>query len=193
MEIFLAAGGFLLGVIATVFSDAIAAWLARVIPIGFTRRLTAMAANPRLYLRTLRDTPERRIKLLIEQLFRAWEKKDLETYLSCWADNAIRIVGTNANVEETKVQIGEKFSASCQRYSDIEVDSLVLERVDLSPRCGDSAIAEVRYRFCLTRARDALPVLEDAREVYSMRRHEGVWRIASNIDHFFVVGERIGN
>lgn len=192
MEILLAIGGFLLGVLATVFSDAIASWLAGVAPIGFTRWLSAIAANPRLYFRTRRNTPERRIKILIEQLFRAWEKKDLETYLSCWADDAVRIVGTNANVEETKVQIGEKFSASCQRYSDIKVESLILERVDLSPQCN-SAIVEARYRFCLTRTRDGLPVLEDAKEVYAIRRHEGVWRIASNIDHFFVVGERLAS
>lgn len=192
MDIVIAIGGFLFGVIATLFSDAMASWLARIVPMKFTRWLSAVAANPRLYLRTRRDTPERQINELVIRLFRAWERKDLETYLSCWAEDAVRIVGSNANLEETKSQLREKFLASCQRYAEIKVDSLVLERVALSP-CSDSAIVEARYRFSLTRSRDGLPVLEDAREVYAMRLHEGAWRITSNIDHFFVVGEQVAS
>lgn len=187
-KILVAIGGFIAGVIATLFSDAIASWLARLFPIKFTRWLSAVAANPKLYLRTRQNTPERKIKELLDTLFHAWEQKDLNGYLACWADDAIRIVGLSSNREENKAQIREKFIASCERYSKIRVESFVLERIDLLPQ-SDSAVAEVRYRFHLTRARDTLPVLEDAKEVYALRKVEGAWTITSNIDHFFVIGE----
>lgn len=192
MEIILALSAFVFGVIATVFSDAIASWIVRIISMRFTRWLSAVAANPVLHLRAQRNTPEREIKLIINQLFRAWEEKDLDAYLACWSKDAIRIFGPQGAIEETKEQICEKFIQSCRRYTNIRVESIVLERITLSPK-SDSAIVELRYRFSLVRSRDGLPVLEDAKEVYGMRRQDGLWHINSNIDHFYTVGEHVAS
>lgn len=192
MDVISVIGGFIAGIVATVFSDAIAAWLARAVPMRFTRWLDTVAANPRLYFQTKLDTPERRIKELVEDLFDAWSSKDLEKYLACWADDAVRVVGPQATVEESKEQIREKFFASCERYAVIRVEYVAFESILMSPQ-ANTAVAQVRYRFVLTRRKDGLPIVEDARELYSLRLQNGTWQIASNIDHFFVVGEHVAS
>jgi uncharacterized protein (TIGR02246 family) len=188
MAILIAIGGFALGVLSTLFSNAIISWVERRVPIRITRWLNAFAANPALYIRVTRDTPERRIKEVIVRLFSAWEQQNLEHYLSCWTDDAIRVVSVNSYIEESLAEIRAKFLSSCQRYSQIKVESFVLEHVRIST-LGDAAIVQARYRLHLTRRRDGLPILEDATEVYALRRKEDAWKVTGNMDHFSVLGD----
>ena len=185
--------GFLFGSVLTgIFSDAIAGWLLRAAPLRYKRQLGAVAGNPRLYFRLLRETEERKIFTLLTTLFKAWESKDLAGYSSCWAENAVRIVGVQSQEEENKQQITHKFEASCAKYAEIRVESLTLESITLGPT-SDTAVAMVRYRFHLVRSRDQLPIVEDTREVYSLRLLDGAWVVASNIDHFYEIGEGVAS
>lgn len=193
MDVISAVGGFLVGgVLATVFSDAIAAWLVRLMPIRESRRLGAIADNPRLYLRLLRDTEERKIGATIGWLFKAWEQQDQAAYAACWADDAVRMVGVQTQIEERKDDIIAKFRKSCGRYAHITVASLVFQSISLAPD-EQGAIAHVRYRFQLERLGDHLPIVEDAREVYSLRRTDRGWLVTANIDHFYEIGDAVAS
>jgi Domain of unknown function (DUF4440) len=178
--------GFLLGVMASLLASFAYAYITNAVPLHRQRPVLAALRNPQLYYRLRRDTAERRVKQRIEALFAAWRRKQLADYLACWTGDAVRIIGTESNVKEDKAMIGAKFSASCKRYSAIEVSSVVFESIRIGPRPG-MAMAEVSYRFVLTRAEDALPVVEDAHEVYALREQEGSWIVASNIDHFYEI------
>ncbi len=74
-----------------------------------------------------------------------------------------------------------------EKYSTIKVDALVSDEIAIGPRPG-TAVATVHYRFRLLRSEDGLPVIEDAQEVYSIRKANDGWLIASNIDHFYEIG-----
>jgi len=188
MDIFGLLIAFIFGVVCQMFSDVIAKWFFRIAPIQLTRWFYVFSINPRLYFKTLRNTPERNIKQLIEKLFHAWETKDHNLYLSCWLEDATRIVGDISNAEERKSQIRRKFLDSCQRYSKIHVESLIFERINILEQ-GDGAIVEVRYRFNLIRAKDQLPIIEDAKEIYSVLRRDDAWMIKANYDHFLIIGD----
>jgi Domain of unknown function (DUF4440) len=174
--------GFILGIIASLLASFTYASL----PPHRQRPILAFLRNPRLFIRLRCATEERRVKSRIDALFSAWARKDLPAYLSCWAEDAVRIIGTESNVKEDKSLIGAKFSAAGTRYFEIGVSSVVFDSITIGPRPG-TAVAEVSYRFVLTRTEDLLPVVEDSREVYALRVVQGEWLIASNIDHFYEI------
>jgi ketosteroid isomerase-like protein len=186
MELFF---GFLLGILASVIASFLFIYLSALIQPEQHRPIIALLRNPVLALRLVRDTNERSVKQRIETLFDAWERKDSQTYLSCWADDAVRLIGAASSQAETKDSIATKFHVSCERYSDIHVSCPVMEDIKIAPS-EDVALAQVYYRFDLTRAQDSLPVVEASLEVYKLRRVKDDWLIAANIDYFSPVGPR---
>jgi hypothetical protein len=104
-------------------------------------------------------------------------------YLSCWADDCVRIQGLDANVRESKPQIEAKFRSSASKYEIITVPVLIIEDIRVGPD-RNTATADVYYRFELVRSDDQLPTIELSREVYSFRNLQGNWKVAANIDHF---------
>lgn len=175
--------GFILGVLASI----LASFVVSTIPPERQRWLTALMRNPSLLFRLKRAGPEREIRDLLQKLFRAWESKNLSEYLDCWAEDCIRLTGPTSSNKEDKAAIRAKFEDSCRRHSQIRVTALILKDVRLVPM-GDRAIAEVFYRFALTRTEDSLPIHETADEVYSLHKEEARWLITANIDHYHEVG-----
>jgi ketosteroid isomerase-like protein len=186
MELFL---GFLLGILASMIASFLFVYLSALITPEQHKPIVAFLRNPALAIRLLRDTNERRVKKRIEALFHAWETKDSQAYLSCWANDAVRLIGAVFGTTERKDSIAAKFHASCERYSDIRVSCLVIEDIKIAPP-GDVAMAQVYYRFDLTRAQDSLPVVEASLEMYKLQRLNDNWLIAANIDYFSPVGPR---
>ncbi|MEK6739289.1 MAG: hypothetical protein AABY74_11565, partial [Planctomycetota bacterium] len=93
MDLFL---GFLLGCIASM----LATIFVNAIPAYRQRPVLSLLRNPRLFVQLRRDTEQKRIKTLIDSLFKAWEEKNLEKYMACWASDAVRVVGpTNTVVD----------------------------------------------------------------------------------------------
>ena len=175
--------GFILGLFASVIASFIFTWFWEVFPLDRQRRIITFFRNPLLSFRLFRNTEERRIKNVLQTLFRSWCDKDKEKYLSCWADDCIRIMGSDSLVKEDKNAIAAKFSWSCQKYNEITVPVFVVEDIRLS-QDSQSARAEVYYKFKLTKAEDSLPVIEPAREFYALRKRDDKWVIISNVDHF---------
>ncbi len=172
--------GFVLGCIAsmlaTIFLNAIPAY--RQWPI------LALLRNPRLFVQLRCNTEQRKIRVLINRLFRAWGEKDSQKYLSCWATDAVRVIGPTNTVEDRLPEIKSGFAHSCSRYHTIRVLSVVIEDIDIQESRPNEAVVKVHYRFQLVREPDLLPVCEEATELYVLRHteHEG-WKIASNLDH----------
>ncbi len=88
--------GFISGVLASVIASFLFRWFEIDVPLVKQKRMMAFFRNPALYLRLKLNTDERRIKQLVERLFFAWEMKDLNAYSSCWADDAVKIVGSES-------------------------------------------------------------------------------------------------
>lgn len=177
MEIFL---GFVFGCVASM----LATLILNAIPAYRQRPILSLLRNPVLFLQLHRNTEQRRIKALIDSLFKAWEEKDLKKYMACWASDAVRVVGPANTIVDHLPDIEEGFKKSANRYSAIRVLSAHIEDIKIRETTPDEAVVEARYRFHLTRAADLLPLYEEATEFYVLRRtkHEG-WRIASNLDH----------
>ena len=183
--------GFILGVVSSAIASFLFRWYEMDVPIVKQKRMIVFCRNPALYIKLRLNTEERRIKQVIERLFNAWENKDLYAYASCWADDAVRIIGVTSTQEEDKSEILEKFRSSCQKYSVIRVTALIYDDISIGPRQGTSFV-KVHYRFELVRAKDGLPVVEESQEVYSLRLRDTSWQIATNIDHFYEIGPRDG-
>jgi len=177
MEIFL---GFVLGCIASM----LATIFLNAIPSYRQHLLLSLLRNPRLFVQLHRDTEQRRIKTLIDSLFRAWEEKNLQKYIACWAGDAVRVVGPTNIVVDHLPDIEEGFKKSVARYRTIRVLSVVIEDIDIRATNPNEAVVEAHYRFQLTRESDLLPIHEEATEFYVLRRtdHQG-WQIVSNLDH----------
>ncbi len=177
MELFI---GFVLGIIASI----LATILLNVIPTYRQWPILSLFRNPRFFIQLRRDTSHRRIKDVIESIFQAWEEKDLDKYIECWAPDAVRVVGPTNSVTEGLPEIEESFRQSIARYRAIRVMAVVVENIDIRESTPNEAIAEVHYRFRLIRHADSLPIHEEATEFYVFRRvAENRWQIASNLDH----------
>jgi uncharacterized protein (TIGR02246 family) len=175
--------GFILGIVTSVIASFLFSWFTVVIPQDRQRKFVSVLRNPRLSLRVLRDTEERKVKDRIQTIFKAWCEKDSATYLSCWADDCVRVIGTNSTIKENKEAIAAKFAQSCEKYSEITVPIFIVENIRVS-HDSLSARAEAFYKFVLTRAEDSLPVIESSKEFYSLRKENGEWLIVSNGDYF---------
>jgi len=172
--------GFVLGVIASI----LATIFLNAIPMYRQRPILSLLRNPRLFIQIHRDSPQKRIKELIESLFQAWEEKDLNKYIKCWTNDAVRVIGPTNSVTEGLQEIEEGFRQSIARYRVIRVMAVIVENIDIRESTPNEAVAEVHYRFQLIRDADSLPIHEEATEFYVFRRvSENGWKIASNIDH----------
>lgn len=181
--------GFISGVLASVIASFLFRWFEIDVPLVKQKRMMAFLRTPALFIRLRLNTDERRIKELIERLFLAWEMKDLNAYSSCWAADAVRVVGPESPIKEDKPQIIEKFQSSCQKYSVIKVHALVFDDISIGPRQG-MATAKVHYRFEFIRESDGIPMFEDSQEIYSLKFRNDLWQIFSNLDHFYEIGSR---
>ena len=179
--------GFALGIVASVIASFVFLWLTA----SSQRPFLVALRTPRLRVRLLRQTPEREIADVIRRLFRSWGEKDSNSYLACWSEDCIRLQGSMSDAGQSKAEIAAKFKSSCERYASISVRALAIEDIHVAPD-GSKAVAHVSYRFELVRSRDALPIVEESREVYSLRRSDGVWQITANIDHFATIGPSQG-
>ena len=180
--------GFVLGVVTSVLASFVFTWLTALFPFERQRWIVAFMRHPFLQLKFRFRTDERKIRNRIRILFRSWRDKDLETYLSCWAEDCVRVMGSTSTVKEDKAAIAEKFSESCAKYFEISTPVVSIESVRISPD-STNAVAEVYYRFELIRAEDSLPAIECSKEFYSLRKQDNEWLIVSNIDWFSEVGK----
>jgi len=177
MELFI---GFVLGVIASI----LATIFLNAIPTHRQWPILSLLRNPRLFIQIHRDSPQRRIKELIDSLFQAWEEKDLNKYIKCWANDAVRVIGPTNAVTEGLQEIEDGFRQSISRYKAIRVMAAVVENINIRESTPNEAVAEVHYRFQFIRDADSLPIHEEATEFYVFRRvGENGWQIASNLDH----------
>jgi len=119
MELFI---GFLIGIVASIIASFAFKAFESALPLSKQKRLFGFLKNPSLFMR-IRFNTEEKIKELIVKLFNAWETKDPEEYLSCWSDDAIRVVGTNSPIKENKKTIKTKFMDAIEKYSTIKVDA----------------------------------------------------------------------
>jgi hypothetical protein len=175
--------GFVLGVVSSVLASFLFSWVTAIFPFERQRWFIAFLRNPMLKARIAFRAEDRKIRDRIHRVFCAWRDKDLESYLSCWAEDCIRIIGSSSTVKEDKLAIAEKFKRSCEEYREISTPIVVIDNIKISPD-GCNAVAEVYYRFELTRIDDSLPAVESSREFYSLRLSDGDWIIFSNIDYF---------
>lgn len=183
MDLFL---GFVIGFIASI----LATICLNAIPGHRQRPILSLLRNPKLFIQLHRKTSHRRIKELIKSLFQAWEEKDLNKYIACWAPDAVRVVGPTNSVTDGLPEIEEGFRQSIARYRTIRVLAVVVEDIDIRESTPNEAVAEVHYRFQLIRNADSLPIQEEATEFYVLRRvGEDGWQIASNLDHSKVVSK----
>ena len=145
MDLFL---GFLLGCIASM----LATIFVNAIPAYRQRPVLSLLRNPRLFVQLRRDTEQKRIKTLIDSLFKAWEEKNLEKYMACWASDAVRVVGPTNTVVDHLPEIEEGFKKSIARYRTIRVLSVVLEDIDIRATTPNEAVVEaliITHNFCL--------------------------------------------
>ena len=177
MSLFL---GFVLGVIASVIASVVIS----AIPPHKQRKVIAVLRNPWLNFQLLRSTPHQEIKAVLCKLFNAWEKKDLDSYLSCWSTDAVRVVGPMSQRQDGFEDLRVTFSAAIGKYKTITVSSVIFEKIEFEASRPADASAMLHYRFDLVRASDGLPVSEEATEFYALRKsEEDGWQIASNLDH----------
>jgi len=171
--------GFVLGILASVIASFLFAWLSASRQRPLLRKLRHPLRHWKIYHRS----PEREIAVRIRELFSAWEKRSINAYLTCWTDDCVRIQGSGSNVTEGKSEIEAKFRNSVAKYEIIKVPILLVEDVAVMGD-GETATADVYYRFELIRTVDRLPTIEESREVYSLRKVDAEWKISANIDHF---------
>lgn len=177
MELFV---GFILGVVASM----IASILLNSIPSYRQRTLSTLLKNPRLFCKLYYNNHHKKINELFYNLYKSWEEKDLDKYISCWSSNAVRLIGTNNNIVDGLIEIKDAFIKSIARYRDIKVMSYVIEEIDIRKSEPIEATVEIHYRFQLIRMNDLLPVFEEATEYYILiQKKDGYWKIASNMDH----------
>lgn len=182
--------GFILGVVASVIASFLFTWLTAIFPFERQRWIVAFIRAPILHVKLNFRTDEREIRDRIRTLFRAWRDKDMETYLSCWSEDCVRVVGSTSTVKEDKAAIADKFRGSCAKYVEISTPVVAVENVRISPD-STNAVAEVYYRFELIRVEDSLPAVECSKEFYSLRKLDDHWVIVSNIDWFSEVGNAV--
>jgi hypothetical protein len=175
--------GFIFGVVASLIASYIFTWLTPLLSLKQQKQIKVYISKPLLFVRLLRHTDERRIKDRIVALFEAWTTKSPDDYLSCWADNAVRLPGPSSEDNENKEMIERKFRASCQKYSVIKVSRLVIENIIIDAD-KITARANVYYRFDLTRADHPLTFSDESREAYILKKTGGVWSITANIDYY---------
>jgi hypothetical protein len=175
--------GFVLGVAGSLAASFLFVWF---MPQVYQRAVAALIRNPRLHIPLLADSPMKQVQARIRMLFRAWEKNDADLYASCWTSDAIRVVGPQSTTTQDLTGIAESFRLSQERYESITASQVIFERIATGPRDG-VAICEVYYRFALVRRIDHLPIVEESRDLYSLRRIGDGWFIASNIDHFYEI------
>ena len=126
-------------------------------------------------------------KLKVSQVLggwqKAWQGRDLETYMSIYADKAqiMRIVvrgGKEYPTKLTKAQLREKMKRLNRRYSKIEV---IISNVQIN---GDSAVADVGFlqEFKGTPASGSQPAYSDygtKKLILMVDPTDGLWRIYS--------------
>lgn len=179
--------GFILGVVASLIASFVFTWITAIFPFERQRWIITLLRNPFLLFKLMFRTKEQEVRNRIRVLFQAWCTKDVDRYLKCWADDCVRVMGSDSTVREDKAAIREKFNRSCAKYLEISTPVVAFENIRISPN-SQNAIAEVYYRFELTRAEDLLPTVEVSKEFYSLRKEGNEWVIASNIDYFTDIG-----
>ncbi len=100
---------FVLGILTSIISSYIFLWLTERIPLERQRLLLRYVRRPRLSLRLLRKSEERRAADTIRRLFAGWCAKDLALYLSCWSDDCVRVKGVGTATKDDKDAIRNKF------------------------------------------------------------------------------------
>jgi ketosteroid isomerase-like protein len=126
-------------------------------------------------------------KLKVSQVLggwqKAWQGRDLEAYMSIYADEAqiTRVIvrgGKEYPIKRTKAQLREKMKHLNRRYSKIEV---IISNVQIN---GDSAVADVGFlqEFKGTPASGSQPAYSDygtKKLILMVDRTDGLWRIYS--------------
>jgi ketosteroid isomerase-like protein len=175
---------FLLGIIASVIATFIVAYGISVAPLSWQKWAHAIIKRPSLYIKFWFNTEEKKISSTIRKIFSSWDAKDKESYLSCWSDDAVKIVSDHVDKKYSKAAIEGKFNVSCNNYKNISTEYLVFNDIRVNYPEPEFAVADVSYRFFLVSTDSGLPVIEDANELYVMIKEGDNWVVKANHDHF---------
>lgn len=116
----------------------------------------------------------------IDNLFKAWEEKNLEAYLDQWDRRGRQWIG---ETHRTLPEIAQKRRQDFERYQRVQV---IGYQVDIDATATDPVIARVTYSMRFQR-RDGTWVSEiDRRETYKLRflKEQDRWVILENFDYF---------
>ena len=166
------------------------AYFISTLTVKYQKLIIATVKKPNLYISIFRDTDEKNIALVIQKIFTSWNTKNVEDYIACWSDDAVKIISSNTDKKFTKAAIKGKFIVSCETYSSISTEYLVFNDIRVNyPEMG-LAIVDVNYRFLLISKESSLPVIEDTNELYVLENDGKNWKIKANHDHFVAFSPR---
>ena len=175
--------GFIVGVLSGIVASLIIRLIFDVIPMSVFKYYLKLMINPYVYGEVIFNQKYRMANRLILKLFKAWEQKDLESYLECWDKDAVKIKGVDGDVNYTILDIEKKFAKSIIKYSSIRAKVVLVDDI-MEYKKIQAVIVVVSYRFYLIREDDGIPVIEDAREAYTIKMIDGKYKIVRNIDYY---------
>ena len=116
----------------------------------------------------------------IDNLYKAWEERNLEAYLDQWDRMGRQWIGEK---HRTLPEIAQKRREDFERYRRVQV---IGYQVDIDPTATDPVIARVTYSMRFQRP-DGTWINEiDRRETYKLKflKEQNRWVILENFDYF---------
>lgn len=116
----------------------------------------------------------------IDNLFNAWEEKDLEAYLDQWHRKGRQWIGDK---NRTMPEIAERRRNDFERYRRVQV---IDYKVDIDETTTDPRIARVTYSMRFQRPDGTWMSETDRRETYKLTflKEQNRWVILENFDYF---------
>ena len=118
------------------------------------------------------------IRAPIDNIFKAWERRDLSTYLAQWHPQGRQWIGQRARLLP---EIAARRARDCDRYRDINV---VDYKVDIENESAEPVSARVTYTMRFQRPDGSWISETDMRETYKLVLFDNRWVIRENYDYF---------
>lgn len=119
-----------------------------------------------------------RVRAPIDALFKAWETRDLDTYLAQWHPRGRQWVG---RTPRTLAEIRARRRSDFGRYGEVQV---IDYRVDVEDAATEPVTARVTYSMRFRRPDGTWISETDMRETYKLVQHDRRWVIMENFDYF---------
>lgn len=128
---------------------------------------------------TEEEGKEKAAQTAVRTLFDAWEKLDLELYLSVWSPYAEKY---NGNKKQTFEELKAKRESLFPRLSKVSVDYYVIQDTEVMNK---QAVVTVRYSMTFHFKNGKIIKEEEVTEVYTLAFDEakGKWFIQENRDY----------